>query len=56
MKELPIPIASIEQQSTVTALVDKVLYAKQTEINSETNSIEEQIDSMINSMYTTKVI
>ena len=50
--ELPlIPSATIEQQASIVALVDRILAAKKKDPNAETSAIEAEIDQLVYKLY-----
>lgn len=50
-KTLPIAIATKEQQSKITILVDQVIDAKKLNIEADTNILENQIDKLVLEIY-----
>ena len=50
-EQLPIPIASIEQQKPIIDLVDKVLIAKKANPQADTSALEKEIDQMVYELY-----
>ena len=50
-KKLPIPDVSPEQQTSIIALVDKVLDAKRTAPNADISHLENEIDKLVYALY-----
>lgn len=51
IRNLPIPIASNEQQKSIISIVDKILDAKRKNPTSDTNSLELEIDRIVYKLY-----
>ncbi len=51
LKELPIPIANYETQTTIVKIVNKVLETKETDATNNTEDLEKQIDEIIDCLY-----
>ena len=51
LKELPIPIANHETQTTIVKIVNKVLETKETDATNNTEDLEKQIDEIIDCLY-----
>lgn len=51
LKELPIPIASLDDQAPVIELVNQVIRARQVDENADIDEMQNRIDSILNRMY-----
>ena len=52
MKELPIPIVTLEQQKPVVDIVDEIISAKRLDHDADTSELEAKINLIIEAMYT----
>ena len=52
LKELPIPNVTLEQQQSVISLVDAVLAEKADDYNADTSKLEDEINALIEKLYT----
>ncbi len=51
LKELPIPIASREQQQPVIDIVSKIVEIRSADCDADTSALEDQVDTMVNKLY-----
>lgn len=52
LKELPIPIVTLEQQKPVVDIVDEIISAKRLDHDADTSELEAKINLIIEAMYT----
>ena len=51
LEQLPIPIASAEQQKPIIALIDEIMRKKAANPNSNSSELERQIDKLVYDLY-----
>lgn len=51
LKEIPIPVVSLEKQEQIAKIVYQILIAKRKNINSDTSDLENQIDKLVYDLY-----
>ena len=51
LKELPIKIASKNEQDIIIRIVDSIINAKETDINTDTSNLETKVDFLVYHLY-----